>query len=58
MRLIFVSTLGNYLYFSSLMYNKILENNQWPIWQDLKESENRQTKTKVAIEMSCFLSNA
>lgn len=31
-RLIFVSTLGNFMYFSSIMYNKILQNNRWKFW--------------------------
>lgn len=35
--LIFVSTLGNFLYFSTLMYNKILQNNGWKIWNEIEE---------------------
>lgn len=53
--LIFVSTLGNFLYFSSMMYNKILQNNRWEIWSDLEYTNPK--KPTVAIEMSCFFSN-
>ena len=34
--LIFASTLGNFLYFSALMYNKILQNNSWKVWDKIK----------------------
>ena len=56
--LIFVSTLGNFLYFSSLMYNKILQNNKWNIWKDLKSQVSFDASTDTAIELSCFLSNS
>ena len=35
--LIFVSTLGNFLYFSTMMYNKILQNNKWAIWNEIDD---------------------
>ena len=56
--LIFASILGNYLYFSSVLYNKILENNRWALWQELKKPGERDLGTEIAIEASCFLSNA
>ena len=58
MGLIFASILGNYLYFSSVLYNKILENNRWALWQELKDPGDRDLGTEIAIEASCFLSNA
>ena len=56
--LIFVSTLGNFLYFSAMMYNKILQNNRWEIWKDLKSEVTFNTTTRAAIELSCFFSNS
>ena len=58
MGLIFASILGNYLYFSSVLYNKILENNRWALWQELKDPGERDLGTEIAIEASCFVSNA
>ena len=58
--LIFASTLGNFLFFSSLMYSKILQNNQWGIWNDIESEVKKDygTGLKAAIEISCFFSNA
>ena len=56
--LIFVSTLGNFLYFSTLMYNKILQNNRWNIWNDIGYKEKFDKSTQLAIELSCFFSNS
>ena len=57
--LIFASTLGNFLYFSALMYNKILQNNSWVVWDNIKSQteEDFSQGTNVAIELSCFFSN-
>lgn len=58
-RLIFVSTLGNFLYFSTLMYNKILQNNRWRIWTEIGQQEDDFDRaTGIAIDLSCFFSNA
>ena len=35
--LIFISTLGNFAFFLSLMFNKILQNNRWEIWDLIDE---------------------
>lgn len=56
--LIFVSTLGNFLYFSTLMYNKILQNNRWSIWDDIENKQTYDKGTNVAIEISCCFSNS
>lgn len=56
--LIFVSTLGNFLFFSAIMYNKILSNNRWPIWDELENPDNISGATNAAVEVSCFFSNS
>ena len=57
--LLFVSTLGNYFFFSALMYNKILQNNLWPMWNGIKHPIDKfSAGTETAIKFSCFMSNA
>ena len=59
--MIFVSTLGNFLYFSTIMYNKILQNNKWNLWDSIALETDRslfEPRTKAAIETSCFFSNS
>ena len=36
--LIFFSTIGNFCYFLCLMGNKILTNNYWHFWDDLRKT--------------------
>ena len=55
--LVFVSTLGNFLYFSSTLYNKILQNNMWQIWDNMSTYDHSTQQTDVALEVSCFFSN-
>jgi len=58
-RLIFCSTLGNFLYFFSIMYNKILQSNSWSMWDELKHPDAPNSeRLNIAICISCFMSNA
>ena len=41
------------------MFNKILSNNRWQIWDNLKEDDHQYyVGTNAAIEVSCFFSNS
>ena len=54
-----MSTLGNYFFFSALMYNKILQNNLWPMWDGFKHPFDKfGSGVEAAIKFSCFMSNA
>ena len=45
--LIFFSTFGNFCYFLCLMMNKILTNNYWHFWDDLKHKPENSQVTEV-----------
>lgn len=61
--LLFVSTLGNFLYFSSLMYTKILTNNKWAVWGELEKTKGQDVEDfslglSASVSLACFLNNA
>lgn len=52
--LVFLSTLGNFLYFTFLMLNKIITNNYWGIWNGLNDDPGASTYPGTAIGAVCY----
>jgi len=53
--LIYVSTIGNFLYFVFLLTNKIISSNYWDYWLNLNQTQKSEG-LKSAIWISCEMS--